>query len=69
MLEHLLQRLRVLPLCDGSIGFEDVLDGGVHAGLKCQINERVLNKMVFTARFWRWMLQVIFLLAALVRYS
>lgn len=69
MLEHILQRLRVLALRDGSVGLEDVFDGGVHIGLEGELDELILNEARSTANFSRLRLQVIFLLVALVRYS
>lgn len=58
-----------MTLSDGSVGLEDVLDGGMHVGLKGQLDELILNESKLTANFSRLRLQVIFLLVALVRYS
>lgn len=58
-----------MTLRDGSVGLEDVLDGGMHVGLEGQLDELILNESRLTANFSRLRLQVIFLLVALVRYS
>jgi hypothetical protein len=67
--QHVFQGLGVLTLGNGTIGFEDVLDGHVHVGLEGKFNEFVLNYETITASFYRLRLQVILRLVALVRYS
>ena len=69
MLQNVFQRLRILSLSDSSIGFEDVLHGGMHIGLKGQLYKLILCDSMLTASFSKLKLQVIFLLVALVRYS
>lgn len=51
MLEDVLERLGILPLCDCSVGFEDILDGGVHVGLEGEVDELILNESGITASF------------------
>jgi hypothetical protein len=58
-----------LALGDGSVGLKDVLDGGVHVGLKGKLDEFILREERLTASFSRLRLQVILRLVALVRYS
>jgi hypothetical protein len=69
VLEDVLEGLGVLTLSDGSVGLEDVLDGGVHVGFEGQLDEFILNEGKVTASFSRLRLQVILRLVALVRYS
>lgn len=69
MLQHAFEGLRVLSLGNCPVGFEDVLDGGVHIGLESEVYELVLHISRSTASFYRLRLHVIFRLVALMRYS
>jgi hypothetical protein len=43
MLQDVLQRLRILPLGEGPVRLEDVLDTGVFVVIKGKLNEFVLS--------------------------
>jgi hypothetical protein len=40
-----------LALGDCSVGFEDILDGGVHVGFEGKVDELILNEGRGTANF------------------
>jgi hypothetical protein len=43
MLQHILQRFRILSLSEGSVRFENILDTGVLVIIESEFNKFILN--------------------------